>query len=77
MKDLDRKDFITAMVKELTDQIDNGDYSIISKIQVPTGATILPAVWKMKRKQDIKTRDIKKWNMRLYIDGYRMKKGIH
>ena len=31
----------------------------------------------MKRKQYIKTRDIKKWKALLNIDGSRMKKGIH
>ena len=57
--------------------MDNGNYSIIPNIQVPTGETILPEVWKMKRKREIKMRDIKKWKVRLNIDGFRMKNGIH
>ena len=60
MNDPDRKEIITAIVKEVTYHMENGKYSIIPKSQVPTGATILPAVWKMKRRQGIKTRAINK-----------------
>ena len=60
MNDPDRKELITAIVKEVTYHMENGKYSIIPKSQVPTGATILPAVWKMKRWQGIKTRAINK-----------------
>jgi hypothetical protein len=31
----------------------------------------------MKRKRDIKTREIKKWKARLNVDGSRMQKGKH
>jgi hypothetical protein len=44
---------------------------------VPKGETILPAVWQMKRKRDIKIQAIKKWKARLNIDGSRMKDGVH
>ena len=42
MKDPERKEFITAMVKEVTDHMENVNYTITPKSQVPTGATILP-----------------------------------
>ena len=60
MKDPDQGEFTKSMVKEVTDQMDNGNYYITPKSKVPTGSTILPEVWQMKRKQEIKTRDIKK-----------------
>ena len=44
MKELDWNNFMTAMVKEATYQINNGNFSIIPKSQVTTRATILPAV---------------------------------
>ena len=44
MKEPDRKEFITAVVKEVIYQMENGNYSIITKIQVPTGENILPAI---------------------------------
>jgi len=38
---------------------------------------VLPSVWQMKRKRDIKTRQVKKWKARLNISGSRMKEGVH
>jgi hypothetical protein len=32
----------------------------------------MPTVWQMKRKQDIITRQVKKWKARLNIDGSKM-----
>ena len=39
---------------------------------VPKNATLLPAVWKMKRKCHIKTGMVYKWKERLNVDGSRM-----
>ena len=72
MKDPDKKEFITAIMKEITYQMDNGKYSIIPNIWLPTGTTILTAVCQMKRKKDIKTRYVKNWNTRLNIYGSSM-----
>ena len=77
MKQPDKAEFKAAMVKEVKDQMDNGNFTIVLRANVPIGKTILPAVWQMKRKRDIKTRKVKKWKARLNIDGSRMKKGIH
>jgi hypothetical protein len=77
MKEPDSGEFARAMEKEVRDQMENGNFSVISKLQVPKGEKILPTVWQMKRKRDIKTRKIKKYKARLNIDGSRMEKGIH
>ena len=55
----------------------NGNYSIINKNDVPKLSTILPAVWQMKRKRDIKRREVKKCKARLNIDGSKMRPGVH
>ena len=60
MKQPDKKQFIKAMKKEWQDQLDSRNFSVIHCRNVPQGATVLPAVWQMKRKQCIKTRQIKK-----------------
>jgi hypothetical protein len=65
------------MIKEIDDQMKNGNFTLMKRADVPKDKTVLPAVWQMKRKQDIKTRQVKKWKARLNIDGSRMKKGIH
>ena len=77
MREPDREHFKQAMIKEVKDQMDNGNFTIVHKSEVPKGKTILPAVWQMKRKRDIKTRQVKKYKARLNIDGSRMQKGIH
>ena len=77
MKEPDAEEFKKAMQKEWDDQLSNGNFTIHHCSEVPEGATVLPAVWQMKRKRDIKTRRIKKYKARLNIDGSRMRPGIH
>jgi len=77
MKEEDRAMFKESMTKEVTDQFNNGNFTIIPKSEVPKGQTILPAVWQMKRKRDAKDGSIKKYKARLNIDGSRMKRGEH
>ena len=77
LKENDRKEFINAMQKEVQDQMDNGNFTIVEANDVPSDKPILPAVWQMKRKRNIRTREIKKYKARLNIDGSRMRQGIH
>ena len=77
MKEKDRERFQESMLKEVTDQFDNGNFTVIHKSEVPKGQTILPAVWQMRRKRDAKDGSIKKYKARLNIDGSRMKRGEH
>ncbi|CAJ1959006.1 unnamed protein product [Cylindrotheca closterium] len=77
MREKDAHEFKKAMKKEWEDQINNGNFSVVHRSQVPEGGTILPAVWQMKRKRDIKTRTIKKYKARLNIDGSKMQYGKH
>jgi hypothetical protein len=44
MKEPDRKEFIKAMQKEVSDQSDDKNFSIIHRSKVQEGATILPTV---------------------------------
>ena len=77
MKAKDWQNFRIAMQKEIDDRMEGENFSIIHKAHVPRSATVLPTVWKMRRKRDIKTGTIKKYKARLNIDGSRMQKGIH
>ena len=65
------------MQKEIDDRMRDKNFSVILKSELPQGATVLPAVWQLRRKRDIKTRKIKKYKARLNIDGSRMQKGVH
>ena len=60
MKEPDKEHFKKAMKKEWSDQLSNGNFVVRHKADIPNGATILPAVWQMKRKRDIISRSVKK-----------------
>ncbi|GAX15565.1 hypothetical protein FisN_3Hu032 [Fistulifera solaris] len=74
MKEPDKDQFMLAMRKEIDSQMDHGGLELKHINDVPKNATILPAVWQMKRKRDIRTQKVKKWKARLNIDGSRMVK---
>jgi hypothetical protein len=76
-KEEDWPDFERAMQEEMDGQLEDGNYSVVLRNQVPAGKSVLPAVWAMKRKRDIRTGQVKKWKARLNIDGSKMKPGIH
>ena len=44
MKAKDQKQFKAAMEKEVNDQIDNGNFSVIPQSKVPTGFRVFPGV---------------------------------
>ena len=77
MKEPDAKQFQKAMVDEVNAHTNNGHWNFILKKAVPIGQIILPAVWAMKRKRRIATREIYKWKSRLNLGGHKMQKGIH
>jgi hypothetical protein len=77
MQEPDKEQFKEAMVKEVRDQMDNGNFIVVERSAVPDGELIMPTVWQMKRKRDIITRAIKKWKACLNIDGSKMIQGTH
>ena len=50
MKEPDKEEFKTAMMKEWNDQLNNGNFVIKHVSEIPNDVTVLPAVWQMKRK---------------------------
>ena len=77
MREDDREEFKSSMLKEVTDQFENGNFTVVHRSEVPSHQTVLPAVWQMRRKRDAKSGKIKKYKARLNIDGSRMRKGEH
>ena len=77
MKENDSEEFRASMTKEIQDQFENGNFTVVPRTEVPEGQTILPAVWQMRRKRNAKTGAIKKYKARLNVDGSRMRKGEH
>jgi hypothetical protein len=52
------------MQKEVDSHSANGVWELVPKSQVPKDVQILPAVWAMKRKRRIATREVYKWKAR-------------
>ena len=73
----DRAQFIQAMQEEVKAHEDLHHWELIPKSEVPENTIILPAVWSMKRKRRIKTREVYKWKARLNIHGGKQIKNIH
>lgn len=73
----DWADFSDAMQLEIEQQISAGLYTIVKRSELPEGATVLPSVWQLRRKRDVRTGKIKKHKARCNIDGSRMRYGEH
>ena len=77
IKEHDREKFEEGMSKEINDQFENRNFTVIHKSRVPKDQVVLPAVWQMRRKRDARTGQVKKYKARLNIDGSRMRHVIH
>jgi Reverse transcriptase (RNA-dependent DNA polymerase) len=77
MKESDAPQFRIAMKKEVDDHTAKKHWKIIRRDQVPEGVKVLPAVWAMKRKRRIATREVYKWKARLNIGGHMQQYGVH
>jgi Reverse transcriptase (RNA-dependent DNA polymerase)/GAG-pre-integrase domain len=73
----DRAEFVKAMEKEVSSHTSNSNWKIIERKHVPPGHKVLPAVWAMRRKRDIETRQVYKWKARLNIHGGKQEKGVN
>ncbi|KAI2501363.1 hypothetical protein MHU86_13099 [Fragilaria crotonensis] len=77
MREPDRAEFIKAMEKEVKSHTENEVWELVPRSSVPPGTKILPAVWAMKRKRRIATREVYKWKARLNIDGSKQEEGVN
>ena len=77
MQEPDRDRFIQAIIKEVNDHIERKHWELISRRDVPKGEDILDAVWSMKRKRKLVSREPYKWKARLNIHGGQQEYGVH
>ena len=75
MKEPDSQDFIKAVKREFGDLLNDGVFRFVSRTSVPEHLIPFPAVWAMKRKRRVKTREIYKWKARLNLDGSKQMEG--
>jgi Reverse transcriptase (RNA-dependent DNA polymerase)/GAG-pre-integrase domain len=72
----DRAEFVRAMDKEVQAHVENKNWEIVLRSDIPKDKKVLPAVWAMRRKRDIATRQVTKWKARLNLHGGKQTKGI-
>ena len=77
MRQPDRDKFLQAMQEEVASHKQWGHWVIRHRQDIPPNTKVLPAVWSMKRKRRIATREIYKWKARLNVHGGKQEKGIH
>jgi hypothetical protein len=77
MKEPDWLQFQAAMQHEIDEHEKNGNWEIVPRSAIPKHTPVLPAVWSMKRKRRITTREVYKWKARLTIDGSKQRYGLH
>ena len=58
MREPDCAEFIKAMEKEVKSHTENGVWELVPRSSVPPATKILPAVWTMRRKRRIATREV-------------------
>ena len=73
----DRDKFIEAMDKEVQGHVKRGHWKIVHRNEVPQDQRILDAVWSMKRKRRITTREVYRWKARLTVHGGQQQHGIN
>ena len=72
MKEPDAGEFKKAMRGDMDAQIEGKVLELTHINDVPKNSTLLPAVWQMKRKCHIKTREVYKCKAQLNVDGSHM-----
>ena len=75
MREPDAEQFRAAMQKEVQMHLERGNFRLVHRSRMPRTAQLLPAVWAMKRKRRIATREVYKHKARLNIDGSKQIKG--
>jgi Reverse transcriptase (RNA-dependent DNA polymerase) len=77
LKAPDADKFRQAMVLEVNQHTDKQHWIPVLKKDLPTDTIVLPAIWAMRRKRRIDTRETYKWKSCLNLGGHKMKPGIH
>jgi len=65
----DAAEFVKAVVKEVNGHVENGNWQLVRRDQVPPDVEVMPSVWAMRRKRNLTTNAIVKYKARLNLHG--------
>ena len=73
----DADEFVKAVVKEINGHVENKNWELIRRDQVPADAEVVPSVWAMRRKRNLTTGAITKYKARLNLHGGKQVFGVN
>ena len=65
----DSADFVDVVFKEINLYVDNKHWELIPVEEVPADKEPLPSVWAMRRKRNLVTNEITKYEARINVHG--------
>jgi ribosomal protein L13E len=77
MKQDDADKFVEAIVKEVNGHIDNDNWVLVKRSEVPQDQEVVPSVWAMRRKRNLTTNEITKYKARLNVHGGKQTYGVN
>jgi hypothetical protein len=73
----DSKEFVEAVIKEVNGHVDNDHWKLIPHTEVSEGTEVVPSVWAIHRKRDLKTGKVTKLKARLNLYGGKQEFGTN
>ncbi len=70
-------EFVKAVVKEVNGHVDNHNWEVVRRSDVPPDVEVVPSVWAMRCKQDLTTNIIMKNKARLNLHGGKQVFGLN
>ena len=77
MKTTEKENFKQAMNKEFMDHCERKNWKILPAEEILEGGEVLDAVWAMRRKRYILTKQIYRWKARLNLYGDQQEFGVN
>jgi hypothetical protein len=73
----DAREFVEAVIKEVNGHINNDHWWLIPRPEVPEGIEVIPSVWAMQHKQDLRMGRVTKHKARLNLHGGKQEFGTN
>ena len=58
-----------AMIKEINEHVENGDWELVPRHTVPEGVNPVPSVWSIQQKRDLVMDEVMKYKACLNLHG--------
>ena len=77
LRQTDASEFVKAVVKEVNGHVENHNWELVRRDQVPADIEVIPSVWALRRKRNLVTNEITKYKARLNLHGGKQVYGIN